>query len=443
MVLALILLIAVLQIIALVTMPRQNPVVWTPGGDLLSAEDHKALALQLEDKNLPEAAAEAWAAYFREADLTGTEAAKVLLQIGKLKQDSGDYEGAIHEYYLAERLIGPADEDLARTVAMRVRECFRKLGQYSELSREVAERASDATEATTLSGQQVVAEVAGDKITVADFERLAQQQLELSIQSQWGLTPGEADAIRQRAHDRLSDPAERVRHLQQMLITRVLAEEARKQGLQESTGFRERMMSIADSTLAATLIGSEIEKRGTITPKDVERYYEANRDRYVEPAQTQIARIVCPDQQTAADLITRAQDGESFEELAGENSLDPQTRDSGGLVERPVRRDGDLVPGVGRNAELHASIWAAEPGDVLPEPVETSQDWLVIQVVERTEAVQRTLDEVRDRVEYDTQLARQQEVTEQYIQQLFEASGVRMYPQAFSMQGGQTDDETE
>ena len=52
------------------------------------------------------------------------------------------------------------------------------------------------------------------------------------------------------------------------------------------------------------------------------------------------------------------------------------------------------------------------------------------------------LDEVRDRVEYDTRLARRQEVTEQFIGQLMEAAGVKMYPEAFSLGGSAATPET-
>lgn len=445
-ILALVLILLVLQVLVVMTLPKHNRPAGPASYRLLTPDDQRTLALRLEDKNLPQAAVSAWEAYLQEAALTGAEAAKVMLQIGKLKQDSADYDGAIHEYYRAEKLLerqGVQDEDLSRTITVRVRECFRALGQYGDLSREMAERASPDTGDTSLAGRQVVAEIGGDKITVADFDRIVAAQVELAVRSQWGLTPEEADAARQRAYERLADPQAKARHLQQIVMTRVIANEARKQNLEESAGFRERLVATADAMLADTLIGEEISKRATVTEADIRRYYEANKDRYAEPATTRVARILCGTQEEAQALLERARAGEDFAELARANSSDAQTRDSGGELPRPVSEQGDQVPGIGSDVELHGRIWAAAPGDLLAEPYRSAAGWEVIKVLDRTARKERPLDEVRDRVEYDTRLARRQEVSEQYITELMKSAGVKVYPEAFSLGGSEAKPEAQ
>ncbi|MBN1511978.1 MAG: peptidyl-prolyl cis-trans isomerase, partial [Phycisphaerae bacterium] len=346
----------------------------------------------------------------------------------------------------AEKLLerqGVQDEDLSRTITVRVRECFRALGQYGDLSREMAERASPDSGDSSLAGRQVVAEIGGDKITVADFDRIVAAQVELAVRSQWGLTPEEADAARQRAYERLADPQAKARHLQQIVMTRVIANEARKQNLEESAGFRERLVATADAMLADTLIGEEISKRATVTEADIQRYYEANKDRYAEPATTRVARILCGTQEEAQALLERARAGEDFAELARANSSDAQTRDNGGELPRPVSEQGDLVPGIGSDAELHGRIWAAAPGDLLAEPYRSAAGWEVIKVLDRTARKERPLDEVRDRVEYDTRLARRQEVSEQYVTELMKSAGVKVYPEAFSLGGSEAKPEAQ
>lgn len=438
--LALVLTLLVLQMIVVMTLPKQNRPAWPASYRLLTPDDQRALALRLEDRNLPQAAVLAWEAYLQEAALTGPEAAKVMLQIGKLKQDSADYDGAIHEYYRAERLLerqGLQDEDLSRTITVRVRECFRALGQFGDLSREMAERASPTPGGQNLAGRQVVAEIGGERITVSDFDRIVAAQVELAVRSQWGLTPEEADAARQRAYERLADPQAKARHLQQIVMTRVIANEARKQNLEESAGFRERLVATADAMLADTLIGEEVSKRATVTEADIQRYYEANKDRYADPATTRVARILCGTREEAQTLLERARAGEDFAELARANSGDAQTRGNGGELPRAVPEQGDLVPGIGVDAELHGRIWAASPGDVLAEPYRSAAGWEAIKVLDRTPRKERPLEEVRDRVEYDTRLARRQEVTEQYITELMNDAGVKVYPEAFTL-GGET-----
>jgi parvulin-like peptidyl-prolyl isomerase len=225
-------------------------------------------------------------------------------------------------------------------------------------------------------------------------------------------------------------------------MTRVIANEARKRGLEESAEFRERLVATADAMLADTLIGEEISKRATVTEADIQRFYEANKDRYADAGTTRAARILCGTQEEAQALLERARAGEDFAELARENSGDAQTRDNGGELPRPVLEQGDLVPGIGSDARLHGLIWAAAPGDVLAEPYRSAAGWEAIKVLDRTARQERSLDEVRDRVEYDTRLARRQEVTEQFIGQLMEAAGVKMYPEAFSLGGSAATPET-
>jgi hypothetical protein len=79
-------------------------------------------------------------------------------------------------------------------------------------------------------------------------------------------------------------------------------------------------------------------------------------------------------------------------------------------------------------------------GGVLREPYRSDKGWEVIKVIDRTQRVERTLDQVWDRVEYDTRLARRREVSGEYIGQLLEAAGVRMYPEAFSTPPADRDD---
>ena len=422
---------------------RQGPVASVPAGELLSTEDHKQLAIRLEDKNLPQAAAEAWTAYLSEAKPPAGEAARVMVRIGKLRQDSGDFQSAIREYYQAERLLesGPKDEELSRTITLRVRECFRKLGQYGELARELAERSSAAGEGAPLAGQQVVAQIGDEKITVADFDRLISEQIESAIKSQPDLTPEEAEAFRQRTHERLADPQAKSRQLQQIVLTRVLADEARRQGVHESPAFRERIATMADSMLADTLMTGEIGKRAVVTPRDVERYFEADKDRYAEPATTTLAHVVCATRKEAAEVIAQAKGGEDFAALAKNHSSDEQTKEKGGVVPDPLTEGAQSVPGIGGDAELVKRIAETAPGGFLAEPFQSEKGWEAIKVVSRTERVAKKLDEVRDQAERDTRMARRQEVSQQYVQELMQAAGAKLFPEAFTMQPSPKKDE--
>jgi len=184
--------------------------------------------------------------------------------------------------------------------------------------------------------------------------------------------------------------------------------------------------------MANRLLGEEIGRRATVTIDDCKRFYEANKERYVEPGQATIAHIVCKTETEAAGLIKDLKGGATFEASAKSHSLDAATKEKGGLIDQPVSQLVHRVPGVGEDKALHEAIFKAKAGSVLDKPHKGEGGYHVIKVAERTEARQVGLDEASDRVRADTQRARTQEVTEQFMKGLFEAAEVKLYPEAFA-----------
>ncbi len=397
----------------------------------VSAAAARALALKLEDRNLPVAAVDAWERHLAGASLGDREEAAIRYRTGKLLQQGLRYQDAVAAYFRAEQLLGADGGDLSRQITIRVRECLAKLGQYSDLSRETAARAEVSDGDTSAQGRQVVAEIGDEKIRIADFDRMLTEQVEQMIAMQGGRSDEEAEQLRRQAHARFADPQARAEQLQQFVASRVLADEARAQGLENSPAFRTQLVDFADRMLASRLLLDEIGKRGTVTPQDVERFYAASLDRYADPTSVSIAHILCATEDSAREVIASARSGGDFADLAGEHSRDESTKKEGGRVAHSVTAGRPEVPGVGEHPAAHAAIMAAESGSVLVEPFESDRGWHVIKVIDRRERVQETFDEVRERVERDAQAARRGEATEQYLRELLETRGVKFYPQAF------------
>ena len=409
------------------------------GGALPAPERQKALAAKLENMNLTEQAADAWETYLAMVDPEPFEAGNIRFRIGKLRQASEEYGAAIAQYYLAEELLHGSSDDLSHEIDLRVTECLRRLGQYADLAREVAARASETDGQAVLEGQQVVAEIGEEKVTLVDFDRLLTNEIELAVKSRLGLTPEEEDALRKRAHEQFGDPQMRAQQLHQIIASRVLADEARKQGLHESKEFRDRLVAVADGILASTLLFEEVNKRATVTDADVERFYAANADTYAEPPASFIAHILCRDEQHARDLIERINQGGSFDKMVKSESLDTTTREKLGILTAPVLEENDFVPGIGADAELRDRIRQAEAGKILDRPVESDRGWHVIKVLSHRERVERPLEEIKAEVQRDTLAARRREVTDQYMAELFDQAGVKLYPQVFLNQAEQSD----
>lgn len=402
------------------------------------AELEQALAIKLEDRNLPEAAVETWDRYLAVAEMSAVDEGKIRFRMGKLKQQAARYQDAVAEYYRAEKLLGDQAGDLSQKITVNVRACLEGLGQFADLTREMASRADESGTPETggsLEDRQVVAQIGDEKITVADFDRMLTEMIERRIGMEAGLSAEEAQSARKEMHDQFNDPQARTQQLQQFVAARVLADQARKGGLHELAAFRAQMSDLADQLLATRLMLDEIPKRATVTAEDVERYYEANKAEYADAAKISIAHVLCDSEEKANEVLEKARGGAFFGALAVEHSLDGGTKENGGVIGQPMADSGEFVPGIGKNPELHVAVLVAAKDAVLPKSYASDRGWHVVKVVDRVERVQKTLEEVRERVAADARAARQKEVTQQYIEELLRGAEVTFYPDAFAGQG--------
>ncbi len=403
------------------------------GSGMPGADQIKSVAIDLENKNINSEAADLWERYLQMSKLTDLEAGNVRYRVAKLRQSAGQYDKAFAQFALAEKMLGDSSPDLIQEISLRRVECLRKLGRWAEVAREMADRATIGGDENGTRGQQVVAEVDGQKITVAEFDQLLSNQIEMAVNSRLGLSAEDQNALRRRAHEQFADPQFRQRELQRIVGMRVLAQEARKRELDKSAEFRDRLQSVADGILGQSLLFEESTKRGTVTDEDVERFYRANTDRYAQPAATFIGHILCESEAAANDVIQRTKDGASFEDIAKSESKDARTKDNMGIVPTPVSAKGELVPMFGANAELHATIREGEASQILDQPYESPAGWHVIKIVSHRERLEQPLEDIRDQVYQDTVAARNREVSEQFVNELLEASQVKFYPEALGV----------
>ncbi|MFO0972417.1 MAG: peptidyl-prolyl cis-trans isomerase [Phycisphaerae bacterium] len=397
-----------------------------PGG-----VDAEALALRLEDKNLHNAAAEAWREHLRATRPAPEQAARLEVRIGKLLQRAGRHEEALAAFYRAEALAGGKADGLGDDLGMLIRESFQRMGRYSELAREVAQRASISGNPTGLTGQQIVAQIGDEKITRADFERMVQEEIESVIATMPGSSAARPDEVRRRVHEQYAQPQAQAQLLQHLVGRRVLAAEARRRKLDEDAAYRVRLAGEADSILSGQLTARIAQDRGGVTPEDVQRYFDANRSRYETAARGRLARIVCADEAAAREVVAALKGGAEFATLAKEKSIDPSAKETGGELEEPIGAKGERVPGVGADGALRARLWALEVGGV-SEPCRVSGQWHVYKMMEKQAAHLPEFAAVRATVEADCAAARRDEVLQQYVKELFDSYRVRLNVEALA-----------
>lgn len=230
---------------------------------------------------------------------------------------------------------------------------------------------------TTANADETLATVNGTAITRADVEAVA-PEIQAAIPGQ--LPPEQRDAF---IVDFLVD-------------AEVLAQDALAKGLDKTPEFAERLERLRLRALMEAAL--ETYQAEAVTPEAVRAFYD-EQVAALPPREEVTARHILVKTQEEADAVAaRLKDGEDFEELANELTIDPSGKGSGGNLGTFQR--GRMVPA------FEEAAFALEPGEV-SDPVETQFGFHIIRTDEKGQvappAFEQVETQVRDALIRDTQ----------------------------------------
>jgi len=386
----------------------------------LSAEQVKELAARLSQRNLYSQAAGTWKDYIAGADLTNTERARALFQVGMALEKAGLYADAIEFYYRSEAT--EKLDDLASQINQHIKECFEKLGKFSALRYELMDRTS--INKAQQAGGKVVAEIGAEKITQADLDA----QIENAIDNQLSsiaafMSTEQLNEQKKKMLEQYQNPQAKQQFLQSWLAQEILYREALEKKLGEKPGVKKLMNELAQGLLSQQLMNEQLASKINITQTDLETYYAANKDKFLEPARAKISHILVNEEQQAKDIIERIKNGEDFGELAKELSQDKDTKENGGVIDLDVIEGSD-VPVIGDTNDLNEKIFATEPPALLDEPIKTEKGWEIVKVNTKESKRQKTFDEVQQQVMMMLSNQKRQDVQQDYIREMMDKYNV-------------------
>ncbi|MHC4203438.1 MAG: peptidylprolyl isomerase [Planctomycetota bacterium] len=394
----------------------------------LSAEQTKQLAGKLSQRNLYIRAANLWQDYLASGILSDTERAKTLFQIGTLLEKANQYDQAI-EYFYRSEIVAELDE-LKPQINAHIRNCFEKLGKFSALRYELMDRTS--LEAAPTAGAKIVAEIGAEKITEADLDSFIESEIENQLEPMAAfMTPEQFGEQKKKMLQQYKNPQAKQQYLQAWLAQEVLYRQALEEELEEKPEAKKLIDHLTRGALSQLLMNNELASNINITETDVQTYYTANKEKFIEPAKATISHILLEDQQQANDLIGRIKGGEDFGELAKQFSKDENTKEKAGRIETQTQ-EGSYIAGIGEYEELNKKIFAAGPAKVLDEPFETEKGWEIVKVETITPERQKTLDEVSQQVISMLANQKRQDVQNSYIEQMMDKHNVIIHTSEFS-----------
>ncbi|MHC4691435.1 MAG: peptidylprolyl isomerase [Planctomycetota bacterium] len=247
----------------------------------LSPEQVKQLASRLAGRNLYTRAAKVWQDYLALNKLPDQEHARILFQIGTLFEKAGSYAEAIEYFYRSEAVakIG----ELEPQINSHIKNCFEKLGKFSALRYELMGRTS--INKTENVGDKIVAEIGAEKITEADLGALIESTIENQLAPMAAfMTTEQLYEQKSKVLEQYQDPSAKQQFLQSWLTQEIVYRQALEYKLQEEQEARKLVEELTRGVMSQFLMNKELASKINITETDLQTYYEANKEKYIEPA---------------------------------------------------------------------------------------------------------------------------------------------------------------
>lgn len=201
---------------------------------------------------------------------------------------------------------------------------------------------------------------------------------------------------------RYQSPDRRKRLLDEMIEVELLAQEARKRGLDKNEETQERTRQILKDQLLDDL------KKGTPAANDVPEaelraYYDAHKDEFTDPERRRVSAIVMDNGATAKTVLAKAQKANPTEwgALVDQHSTQRGAR---ATPNSPPELAGDLgfvgPPGNQRGTSprvpdpvREAVFKLAAVGETVPTVIESEKKFYIVRMSGKTEARARTFEE--------------------------------------------------
>jgi peptidyl-prolyl cis-trans isomerase C len=216
-----------------------------------------------------------------------------------------------------------------------------------------------------------------------------------------------SNALAQGATDSV-DLRNRLRN--ELIAREVLAQEARKQGLDKEPAIKAQMALQQNAFLSEVLVAKQSEK---IKPSDekLRAEYKRQADLLVDAEEYQISHIVTHTEADAKAVIKAAKEGAAFDKLAAEKSIHPSAKGGGNLGWLLMSQINPSLSNVVANMAV---------GGITALPIQTQEGWQVLRLDAKRKYKIPTFDESKQQV---INAVMANERTE-YVQKLVKAAKV-------------------
>ncbi|MFP4481775.1 MAG: peptidylprolyl isomerase [Thermovirgaceae bacterium] len=209
----------------------------------------------------------------------------------------------------------------------------------------------------------------------------------------------------------------------QVVTALLLSHAAVEEGLEDDEEVALTLKWNRANALAQAYI-NKISEKWSLKEEELEKFYEENKEDYVVPDSVHVRHILTETEEEAAEVMEEiVEDEASFEAVAEEKSIDPESAEKGGDLGWITK--GQTVP------VFDELVFSMEENSI-EGPVESRFGWHVVQVLEKKPGHQQTFEEALSQVREDIQ----QSYLAQEVDKLKDRYDVEVDTEALSNLGG-------
>ncbi|MBI3357356.1 MAG: peptidylprolyl isomerase [Nitrospirae bacterium] len=161
------------------------------------------------------------------------------------------------------------------------------------------------------------------------------------------------------------------RFLDELITRELLMQEARRQGLDQNDGIRDKAQRYKEQLIIDELLKDKLRTKVELTKAELDTYYEKHARELLDPLKVRVSQMLLPNFPAAKDLETQVNRGGDFGKFAQRYSIDDKTKAKGGDL-GPYRK-GLVVP------EVDAVIHTLKPG-MVSAPIKTDSGYYLVMV---------------------------------------------------------------
>jgi peptidyl-prolyl cis-trans isomerase C len=116
-----------------------------------------------------------------------------------------------------------------------------------------------------------------------------------------------------------------------MVVRELIVQQALKDGLDKSSAVAGKLEDLKKRVLVEAFIKDKVEEQVTLSDAELQKFYDEHTDKFKTGEQMKASHILVKSEKDAGDILAKLKQGESFEQLARQNSIDGSSAKGGDL----------------------------------------------------------------------------------------------------------------